>query len=48
MIVHGQDYVDIGEKAYIEKQEARKKYSVIKNAKELGLEVRDKSGMILV
>jgi len=47
MIVHGQDYVDIGEKAYKDKQEERKKYIFLKKAKEMKFQVIDANGEVL-
>jgi transposase len=47
MIVHGQDYIDVGEKIYLQKQEERRKKSLIKTASKLGLRVINNDGEIL-
>ncbi len=47
MIVYGQDYVDIGENAYLEKQEERKRKSLIMSAEKMGLQLVTKSGELV-
>jgi len=47
MIMYGQDYIDVGEKIYLQKQEERRKKSLIKTAHNLGLKVINNDGEIL-
>jgi len=47
MIVHGQDYVDVGEKVYLEKQQERQRKYIIKTVEKLGLQLITNDGELI-